>query len=71
MKSLQNISITEIDEAFTVASPKGRQLQIKNRYCYGLTFCESGQITYFHNGQQFTSDTEHALLLPMGETWDM
>lgn len=71
MNFLQNIPITSIDEAFIVASPKGRQLQIKNRPFYGLSFCESGKITYVHNGHQITSDPDHVVFFPMGASYSL
>ena len=69
MQSLQQIVITSIDDAFTVVSPRGRQLHMKNRESFGLSLCESGQITYHHKGKKFVSDAGHALILPQGEDY--
>lgn len=71
METLKKITVINIDDATTVFSPKGRALEMKNRYCYGLSFCLKGQITYTHNGIEYVSDPEHAILLPQGETYTL
>lgn len=37
-----------------------------NRSSFGLSFCQSGKITYCMNGKEFISDPEHVVLLPQG-----
>lgn len=71
MKSLVNITLTEIVDICTISSPKHRRLSITNRPFYGLSFCRSGQITYTHNGRSFVSDPSHAILLPKGQSYTL
>lgn len=71
MELLQQIVVTKIEEVFTVHSPKGRVETIENRYCYGLSLCRSGQITYVHNGNRYVSDPDHAVILPLGQTYTL
>lgn len=63
---LKNITITNIDEIFTVRSLKGRFETIKNRGCYGISFCCDGQITYTQNKIKTISDKSRAIILPKG-----
>lgn len=69
MNMLNKIVVTNIRELFTVSSPKGRFEKMRNRKCYGLSFCMEGQITYTHNGRTVVSDREHAVILPKGECY--
>lgn len=63
------ITVTDISDVCTVFQPKGRRLTIERRAWYGLTFSAGGVITYTHNGQEFVSDSAHAVLLPKGQTY--
>ena len=69
LMDLNDIVITEIKSVFTVPSPKGRHDKMVNRYCYGLSLCISGQITYTHNNKEFISDPHHAVILPKGQNY--
>ncbi len=66
-----NITVTNIEDVFVVSSPKGRFAKIENRSCYGLSFCEYGQITYTHNQDHVVSDKNSAILLPQGQTYTL
>lgn len=66
-----DVTITDIKEVFTVFSPRGRYEKIYNRSWFGLSFCIDGQITYTHNGIETVSDKNHAVILPMGETYTL
>jgi len=68
---IQKIIVTEIIDVITVHSPKGRKVEMKNRPCYGLSLCMDGQITYIHNGKEYVSDKDHAVILPMGATYSL
>ena len=68
---LRHIIVTALPSIATVASPRGRYARMQQRPTYGLTFCQSGRITYSHQGQQWISDQNHALLLPQGETYSL
>ena len=68
---LNNITITDIKDIFTVFSPKGRVVKIENRASFGLSFCIDGQITYSHNGNEIISDKNHAVILPQGQTYTL
>ncbi len=71
MDTLKKITVTNIDDVVTVFSPKGRVFEMKNRHCYGLSFCLKGQITYTLNGKEYISDPEHAILLPQGQSYTL
>ena len=66
---LNNMTIIAIDDVFTVDSQKGRQMQMHCRSSYGITFCYSGQITYYQNGKAVVSDRNHMVLLPEGQAY--
>lgn len=68
---LHRIAIVAIDDILTVSSPRGRHFEMKDRENYGLSFCRSGRITYRHRGQEYISDREHAVLLPMGASYSL
>lgn len=66
---LNQMTVTEIVDIFTVDSPKGRQVQIRNRNSYGISFCYSGRITYYQNNRAVVSDHDHMVLLPKGQDY--
>jgi len=68
---LNKIIVSDVKEIITFSSPKGRYKEINNRKYYGLSFCTEGQITYIHNGKKYVSDKDHAILLPMGESYSL
>ena len=71
MEILDKIVVTDIVDIFTVFSPKGKYEIIDNRKNYGLSFCDSGQITYVHKGANYVSAQPHAMILPPGETYEL
>ena len=71
MKKLNDIIVTDICEAITVFSEKGRVFSMKNRESYGISFCLDGQITYIHNGAKFISDKKHAVILPKAQSYTL
>lgn len=64
-----NITLTDICQIFHVNSIKGESTQINNRPNYGLSFCQSGRITYDLNGQFTISDQNCAVFLPQHQTY--
>ncbi len=68
---LNNIIITDIQQPITVISPKDRREEIRVRATYGLSFCLNGQITYFHHGNEYISNTHSAILLPKNQTYTL
>ena len=71
MGILDNIVITDIKTPIVVHSEKGRKVQMKNRSCYGLSLCSSGQISYTMNGKNYVSNQDNAVLLPQGGTYSL
>ena len=71
MKSLEHITLTEIADICTIASPRHRKVTITKWPYYGLSFCRSGRITYTHQGRTFVSDPDHAILLPRGQSYTL
>ena len=71
MSCLDDMRITEVCEAVVVYSERGRALDIKDRFSYGLSFCKSGEIVYTHKGRRTVSTSDVAVLLPMGESYHL
>jgi len=71
MDTLKKITVTHIDDAITVFSPRGRVYEMTNRPYYGLSFCLKGEITYTLNGKEYISDPKHAILLPEGKSYTL
>ena len=69
MCSLQNLLVTQIVSLPIISCQKGQQYQVTGRRHYALSFCESGQITYFMNGKQFVSTPGKAIVLPKGASY--
>jgi len=69
--ALENIVVTGIEDITTVYSPKGRRVSIRDRDCFGLSFCTGGQITYIHEGRTYVSDRTHAVILPEGQSYSL
>ncbi len=71
MKNLNDIVITHIQDAYVVNAYPGKRIAINNRQWYGLSFCESGKITYTHRGMKTISTPKVAVILPMHETYEL
>lgn len=69
--NISKIAVTDINEIFTVTSPKGRFERINKRKSYALSFCIDGQITYTHNNNETVSDKNHAVILPKGQSYTL
>lgn len=66
-----DITVTKIYRPLFIFSEKGQNFHMDNRSCFGLSFCQSGKITYHMNGKAFVSDHDHAVLLPQGGTYQL
>lgn len=71
MNAIRNLVISEINGVFDVYSPKGKNVEIKNRSYYGISFCKSGKITYIQNGEKYISERETAVILPLGGNYSL
>lgn len=71
MDKLSKITVTNINEIFTVSSPRGRTEEIYKRKSYALSFCINGQITYTHNNNKTVSDKNNAVILPKGQSYTL
>ncbi len=69
--NLTDITVTDILSASVIQASKGRRLKMINRPSYALHFCTLGKITYTHNGKKFIADEGHAIILPMGATYEL
>ena len=69
--NLSEAIITEISGVMTVHSKKGDNTRMQNRPCYGLSLCYGGQITYRQNGREYISNKNVAIILPMGESYEI
>lgn len=70
---LDNIVITKLFDVMTIRIDRGVEIPMKNRHSYGLTYCatKDGLIDYEFNGKIYRSDYNHAVLLPMGQTYKL
>ena len=70
---LQNdITLTSILGVLTIPANKDRYLEIKNRPCYGLSFCaDEGCIIYNKSGTITRSTKNTAVILPMGQSYTL
>ncbi len=67
----KDVIVTKIYEPVTVFSQKGRRFEMKERDCFGLSLCLSGQITYRMGEREFVSRQGTATLLPYGATYTL
>lgn len=63
------IKIKEIVSIFSTHHERGKISTIKNRFAYGLSFATNGKIVYHKDQATITEDSEHVVLLPMGESY--
>lgn len=68
---LRNITVTNIRQALTVSSPKGRYVMMKERKCYGISLCIEGQITYVQDGKRYVSEQNTAIILPKDASYEI
>ncbi len=71
MKELNEIVITDIDDAVIIKANTGKRIKIENRKCFGISFCKNGKITYTHNGNTVISHKGNAVILPMGKSYEL
>ena len=64
MIDFQNINIEKIEETMTASFSKGCYSEMKNRSSFGIAICQSGQITYTHNGKKIILNKDCAVILP-------
>lgn len=62
--NIKKITIKEIADVFYIYSIKGLREEMTDRRYYGLSFCESGKITYVQDGIKTVSTTGNIVLLP-------
>lgn len=70
---LQNdITVTQVVGVLTIPTNKDRYLEIKNRPCFGLSFCmDDGCIVYNKAGRITRSTKNTAVILPMGQSYSL
>ena len=66
MALFDEVTVTAVEEHYTVHFPKDRVVRMKDRPSFGLSLCVSGQLTYTMGEQKIVSDPDHAILLPLG-----
>lgn len=71
MFNADNLVVTDIEQPKVVYSQKGRVFEMKNRHCFGLSFCMGGQITYVMDGKSYISNRDSIVLLPQGCTYTL
>lgn len=71
MISLNNVTITELSDIFTVSSTHNTLSKMINRPNYGISFCINGKIIYKHKNKKIISDKNHVVILPKGESYSI
>lgn len=71
MRMFEKTVVTNVYPPFFVTFERGRRQRTENRPCFGLSFCESGQLTYTQNGQTIVEEPSCAVLLPKGATYTL
>ncbi len=69
MDLLRNIVVTDVMDAITIHSVKGKNDMTISRKNYGLSLCYKGQITYSHKNKRVLSNSDCVTFLPKGETY--
>lgn len=67
--NLNAITVCGDVQATRVYSLRGRLDKMQNRKSYGISLCESGQITYIQNGREYISNSDTAVILPKGASY--
>ncbi len=68
-EKLSHIVITNIESIFTLTRPTNHKKLIQNRFNYGLSFCTEGQCTYTHNGIEYETSPNQAIILPQAQSY--
>ena len=71
MGLLENILVTDIESPMVILFEKSKKVYMKDRWCFGLSLCKSGQITYKMNGKDFVCNEGKAVILPQGQTYSI
>ena len=71
MDLFSDITVTAVEDLYTVHFQKDLIVNMKDRPCFGLSFCDSGQLTYTMDGVETLSGPSCAVLLPMGGTYQI
>lgn len=71
MFDLSNAVVTDISETYTVTALKGKKADIENRKWYGLSFCNSGKITYTFHGKKIISEPGFAVFHPKNSDYTL
>ena len=71
MFNADNLVVTDIEQPKVVYSQKGRVFEMKNRPCFGLSFCTCGQISYKMNGKTYISNKDSIVILPKNATYTL
>ena len=68
---LDEVTVTDVYEAVTIFSKKGRKEHMQKRKCYGISLCIDGEITYTQNGKKFLSDKSSVVILPKWQSYSI
>lgn len=71
MNPFEKMTVSNIGSLTTVHRFKGEIFRVVHRTSYAISFCLTGKITYIHNGIQYVSDPNHAILLPKGQDYEL
>lgn len=69
MDTLQHMRLLDIVHVRTVQKPKRHEMYVEHKKHFGFSLCIEGSITYTFNGKNYTSDTNHAVILPQGQNY--
>ncbi len=67
--NLQKIRVKEITDIFYKYSKAGVKEEMNNRPSFGISFCESGKITYIQKDTKIVSTKNNVIVLPKGASY--
>ena len=69
--NFNQLTVTDIQFITTVHHPQGNKMNITNRDCYALSFCQSGKIVYSQDGRTLVSQKNRVMFHPKGATYSL
>lgn len=64
-------SVRDIVRVLTTEHSARDRSHMKNRPSYGISLAIDGEIVYKHKGKRYVSDSEHVVILPKGQSYEL
>ncbi|MBO5014549.1 MAG: helix-turn-helix transcriptional regulator [Bacteroidaceae bacterium] len=71
MQRLLNMKVSTIFPPVNTLTDRGWHYETKSRICYGVMFCVSGRIVFYHDGKEIVSEPNTVVLLPKGAAYSL